>query len=260
MLGVAICIAQRMKLHNESANAKCLALESEMRRRLWWSLILFDTRICEMADWKTAMLAPVWDCRIPLNLNDFDFQPELKDPPPVQEKSSEALFTVVRSEIGEFVRHRAFYLDFVNPALKAVAKDAQGSRMPEIGDLVAVEKMIEEKYFNFCNLENPPHFMTIWTARGYLAKNRLLEHYSRFPRSSVKQTDAQRDAAISYTLSMLECDMKLMTSPLTRGYHWFIHFHFPFPAYIHIAQDLRMRPVSGHAERTWEIMSDNYEA
>lgn len=231
-----------------------------MRRRLWWSLILFDTRICEMADYKTAMLAPTWDCRTPLNLNDFDLQPEMKDLPAVQEKSSEALFAVVRSEMGEFVRHSAFYLDFVSPALKAVAKDVQGGHVPEGGELVALEKMTEDNHLKFCNPENPLHFMTIWTARGYLAKNRLLEHYSRFPSSSVQQTDEQRDAAISHALSMLESDTNLMTSPLTKGYLWFVHFHFPFPAYIHTVQDLRMRPVSDHAERTWEIMSDNYEA
>lgn len=260
MLGVAIRIAQRMGLHNESAYAKCPALEAEMRRRLWWSLILFDTRICELADYKTAMLVPTWDCRTPLNLNDFDLQPEMKDPPAVQEKSSEALFAVVRSEMGEFVRHSAFHLDFVSPALKAVAKDVQGGHVPEGGKLVALEKMIEDNHLKFCNPGNPLHFMTIWTARGYLAKNRLLEHYSRFPRSSVQQTDVQRDAAISHALSMLECDTNLMTSPHTTGYLWFVHVHFPFPAYIHIVQDLRMRPVSDHAERTWEIMSDNYEA
>ena len=231
-----------------------------MRRRLWWSLILFDTRICELADYKTAMLVPTWDCRTPLNLNDFDLQPEMKDPPAVQEKSSEALFAVVRSEIGEFVRHSAFHLDFVNPALKVLAKDVQGGHLPEGGELVALEKMIEDNHLKFCNPENPLHFMTMWTARGYLAKNRLLEHYSRFPRSSTQQTDVQRDAAISHALSMLECDTILLKSPLTKGYLWFLHFHFPFPAYIHIVQDLRLRPVSGHAERTWEIMSDNYEA
>ncbi|MCJ1390849.1 hypothetical protein MMC18_003710 [Xylographa bjoerkii] len=259
MLGVAIRIAQRMGLHNESAYAKYPALEAELRRRLWWSLILFDTRISELADYKTTMLAPTWDCKTPLNLNDFDFQQEMKDPPPVLETSSEALFAVVRSEMAEFVRHSAFHLDFVNPALKAVAKDVHGGRVPEGSELAELEKMIEDNRLKFCNPENPLHFMTIWTARGYLAKNRLLEHYSRFPRSSVPQTDVQRDAGFAHALSMLECDTNLATSPLTKRYRWFVHFHFPFPAYIHIVHDLRMRPVSDHAQRTWEVLSDNWE-
>lgn len=249
-----------MGLHNESANAKCPALEAEMRRRLWWSLISFDTRICELADFKTAMLAPTWDCRTPLNLNDFDLQPEMKDLPAVQDKSSEALFVVVRSEMGDFVRHCAFHLDFINPALKAIAKDVQGGQVLEGGELVALEKLIEDNYLKYCNPENSLHYMTIWTARCYLAKNQLLEHYSRFPKSSVQHTDLQRDAAISHALSILDCDTNLMSSPLTKRFLWFIYFHFPFPAYIHVAQDLKLRPVSNHAERAWRIMSDNFEA
>ncbi|KAJ5509759.1 hypothetical protein N7527_011902 [Penicillium freii] len=38
------------------------ALEAEMRRRLWWSLIIFDNRIGEMSDYQTSSLAPTWDC------------------------------------------------------------------------------------------------------------------------------------------------------------------------------------------------------
>ena len=260
MLSLAIRIAQRMGLHSESTYAKCPALEAEMCRRLWWSLILFDTRICELADDKSGMLVPTWDCRTPLNVNDFDLQPEMKDPPAVQGKSTEALFAVVRSEIGEFVRHSAFHLDFTIPALKTIAKDVQRGSVPEGVELITLEKMIEDKYLKFCNPENPLHFMTIWMARSHLAKNRLIETYSRVSKSFMQQTDAQRDTVISYALNMLECDTKLMTSRLTKGYLWLIQFHFPFPAYIHIIQDLRRRPVADHAEQTWETMSDNYEA
>lgn len=260
MLGVAIRIAQRMVIHNESSYAKCTALEAEMRRRLWWSLIIFDNRICEMSDYKTAMLAPTWDCRIPLNVNDFDIRPEMKSPPAIHDKPTEALFAVVRSELSDFVRHSAFHLDFTNPSLKTIAKDTQHGPVLEGDELIALEKTIEDKYLEFCNPENPLHFMTIWTTRGYLAKIRLLEHYSRYSMSSVQQTDTQLDAAISHALSMLECDTKLMTSPLTKGYLWLVHFHFPFSAYIHIVQDLRKRPIEEHAEKAWEVMSDNYEA
>lgn len=52
MLGVAIRIAQRMGIHSESALSKCTVFEAELSRRLWWSLMLFDSRISEMADHK----------------------------------------------------------------------------------------------------------------------------------------------------------------------------------------------------------------
>ncbi|KAI9687577.1 MAG: hypothetical protein M1822_002187 [Bathelium mastoideum] len=260
MLSVAIRIAQRMGLHSESACAKCNPLEAEMRRRLWWSLVLFDNRIGEMAQHKTASLSPAWDCRIPRNLDDSDLRPEMKDLPAAQEKPTEALFAVARSDIGDFTRSTMYHLDFTNPTLKSLVKDARRSALPAGGEVVVLEKVIEEKYLKFCDPEVPLHFMTIWTTRAYLAKCRLEEYWSTFPDWSVSQTEAQRDAAISYALSRLECDTKITSSPLTKGFSWLTHCYFPFPSYLFISQDLRRRPASKQAERAWEVMSDNYRA
>lgn len=231
-----------------------------MRRRLWWALILFDTRISEIASSKTATLDPTWDCKIPLNVNDSDLRQGMKEPPAIQGISTEALFVVVRSELGEFIRHTEFHLNFTSPALKLIAKHVQNGSVSEGAELVNLEEMIEVRYLKFCDQENPIHFMTIWTTRGYLAKCRLLEHHSRYSNSSECQTEAQRDTATSYALRMLECDTKLMTSPLTKGFLWLNYFNFPFPAYIQIAQDLRTRPYNEQSRHAWESMSDNYDA
>lgn len=257
MLGVAIRIAQRMGIHSESALAKCSPLEAEMRRRLWWSLVLFDSRISEIADMKTTTLVPTWDCKVPLNVNDSDFRVDMKEAPQVQGKSSEALFAVVRGEIGDYIRHSKFHLGFTNPALKPLPRDglnAEGSEM------ISLERIIEDKYLQFCDPEHPLHFITIYTARSYLAKCRIMEHYFKYSSSSANQAEAQHDATISDALTMLECDTQLLTSPLSKGFRWMIFSYFPFPAYIRIAQILKRRPVCDQAEQAWKVLSDNYDA
>ncbi|KAJ5601109.1 hypothetical protein N7510_010643 [Penicillium lagena] len=258
LLGIAIRIAQRIGIHSEAANSQCTVFEAEMRRRLWWSLILFDSRISELSDYKTTMLAPTWDCKVPINTNDSELRVESKEPP-VSGKVTESIFAVVRGELGDFIRHAPFHLDFTNPALKPVSKPREG-----VDDIAALEKMVEEKFLHFCDPANPLHFMTIWSTRAHLSKSRLLENFSKRPRSSsVHQplTQAQRDATLSYALRMLESNTKVMTSPLTRGYVWFCHLHFPLPAYIHILQDLiQRRSWSKQSRQAWEVMSENYEA
>ena len=121
MLGTAFRIAQRLGIPSESANVKHTVLEAEMRRRLWWSMVLFDARISEVSDHKATTLVPTWDCQIPLNVNDFDLHPDMKIRPANQEEPTEALFLVVRSELTNFVRHSSSHLDFINPILKVVA-------------------------------------------------------------------------------------------------------------------------------------------
>lgn len=257
MLGIAARIAQRLGIHNESILAKHTPFEAEMRRRLWWALMRLDTRIGEMADYKITMLIPAWDCKIPLNVNDSDLRPGMKEPPAAQSAPTEALFVVVCSELGNFIGKTELCLGFTTPALTQHLAPTTSS------ELTALEERIEDVYLRSCLPENPLHFMTIWTARGFVAKYRLIEHYARCvspTTSSMQQTEAQRDTAISYAFTILDCDTKIGTSPLTKGYLWLTHFYFPFPAYVHIIQDMKRRPLSKHAEQAWEVMSDNCEA
>ncbi|OQV00166.1 Fungal specific transcription factor domain-containing protein isoform 3 [Cladophialophora immunda] len=260
MLAVAIRIAQRMGIHSESALTRHTTLEAEMRRRLWWSLVLFDSRISETSNSKPITLDPTWDCRVPLNVNDSDLRPETKKPPAMQGNTTEALFAVVRCELGEVVRHSSFHLDFTTPALKTNTDPPRGRFEGDGTELAKLEEIIEDQYLQHCDPEHPLHFMTIWTARSHLAKYRLLEHHSRCSSSSARQTDAQRDTATSHALRVLECDTKAMGSPLTKGFRWLNHLYFPFPAYIQIVQDLRSRPTGKQAGPAWEAMSDNYDA
>jgi len=61
-------------------------------------------------------------------------------------------------------------------------------------------------------------------------------------------------------MKILECDTKLMISPLTKGYLWFMRFQFPFPSYNHLVQELRRRPTGEHVEKIWQVLSDSYDA
>jgi hypothetical protein len=257
ILGATIRIAQRMGIHDESANSKHPALEAELRRRLWWSLVLFDARISEMADFRLGLLVPTWDCKLPSNANDFDFRLEMRTPPEVHTVISEALFAVVRGEFGNFIRHCSSHLDFINPALKSIAKIRSSTLGTDGDELSSFGRMIEETYLQHCDPQNPLHFMTIWWSRGQLAKSHFVKFLSDCAQTPRQPTDAQRDAGVSYALSMLECDTKVMSSSHLKSYRWLIYLNFPFPAYVHIVQDLRKRPLSAHAQLAWKTMSEN---
>ena len=245
-----------MGIHSETNLAECSILEAEMRRRLWWSIVTFDHRINEVSSSRSSALDPTWDCRIPLNVNDSDLRPEMKEPPVMQATSTEAVFVVARSGFWDCLRHTIFHLDFTNPALKPLAKKHESSS--DDGDMAQLEKTVESRYLKFCDPENPLHFMTLWSLRGQMTKSRLLEHLSSHSHST--QTDLQLDAATFYALILIECDTKIMTSPLTKRFRWFNRFYFPFPAYLQISQDIKLRPGNKQTPQAWKTLSDNHEA
>lgn len=264
LLAAAIRIARRSGYHSEAENTKCSVFEAEMRRRLWWALVVFDNRVCESFQYKTATLTPTWDCRPPLNLNDLEFRAEAKNLPPVSEKPTEAVFTVLRSEGSDFIRHSAFHLDFIDPMLMSLARARNprpGGYLPHTRDLVEFQKAAEHK-FSLCDLQNPLQYMTVCFGRAYLARISFQESCWRrgsLPSSS-QQAEALSRAAMGYAFDMLACDTAMMTSPLTQGFSWYVGAYFPFLAYTYVLQRLRTRPAEDRAVQAWEIMSDNYEA
>ncbi|KAL4994222.1 hypothetical protein BDV10DRAFT_189227 [Aspergillus recurvatus] len=259
VLGIAVRTAKRIGLHSESRCAKYPPFEAELRRRLWWALVLFDARIGEMADYRTTtLLSPLWDCKIPTNVSDFDLRPGMKDVPAAQGQSSEALFLVTRCAMADCIRNFSFHLDFICPPLKTVAREIHRNSGREYSELDALETMMEERYFRFCDPENPLHSITILMARGWLAKCRLFEHYSKH--SAGRQSNAQRDSAVLYAITMLECDSKILLNASASRYLWLVHLYFPFPAYIHLLQDFRRRPLHSQTERSWNLLSENFEA
>ncbi|KAG9193153.1 hypothetical protein G6011_03188 [Alternaria panax] len=260
MLGAAVRIAQRMGIDTESTNARHSVLEAELRRRLWWSLSLFDDRMAEMTECKTTSLLPTWDCKSPLNVNDFSLRAEMTTPPAEFGVLSEALFAVMRSQIGEFVRQSSSHLDFVNPALKKFSKKASGSTNSELDEITVFDSTMEKKYLAHCDAQNPLHFLTIWTARASLAKIGFAHYLSSNSQKFGQEDDEQRDLGFAFALRLLECDTMLMTSPLIKNFRWVVYLNFPFPVYVHLVQALKRRPLGEHADRSWQAMSDNCAA
>lgn len=253
MLALAVNIAQRMGIHNEASISRYTPFEAEMRRRLWWALVSFDARVGELSESKVSNLNPTWDCKLPLNVNESSLWPEMKVSPDSRDNATEAIFIVTRSEHGEYLRNAGFNCDFSNPALKLIAKS--------YGDMNTWEKRIQEQYLKFCDQENSLHCMALWMSSVQLSKCHLLESYAKNVDSSTKRTaEVEAEACIQHAFRMLECDTNMLTSSLTRGYTWIIAFYFPFPAYIHLVQEMAARPTGNHTEKAWELMNKNYEA
>lgn len=260
MFAMAVRIAQRMGIHSEASLQKHSPFEAEMRRRLWWSLALFDARVSEKADYRNTILNPTWDCRVPLNISDSELRPETKEPLAVEGRCTEVIFTVVRGELYNHQRHAEYYLDFASPALKAVARAARGdSQVSEDDALIMLEKVMDDKYLKFADPSNPVHFITTWITRIFVARAGLIRYLSRAANAGpLGVTENERDQALCDAIRVLDSDTVLMESPLAKGYQWYLYFYFQLPSYLLIAKLLSERPTSVHMARAWESMNQNF--
>ena len=81
LAGLAVRIGQRIGLHRESASRAVSVFEAEMRRRLWWQILILDFRSAQLSGSKVEADGQNFQTKRPLNVNDSDLTPSMKEPP-----------------------------------------------------------------------------------------------------------------------------------------------------------------------------------
>ncbi|KAI0434952.1 fungal-specific transcription factor domain-containing protein [Xylaria sp. FL1042] len=82
LLGLPIRLAQALNLHQDGdgTNSRFSPFEAELRRRLWWQLIVLDIRAAEDRGTNTIIARGSYDTRLPHNIDDVEFGPDTTTP------------------------------------------------------------------------------------------------------------------------------------------------------------------------------------
>ena len=79
--GLAIHIAQALGIHRDGTHFGLTPFDIEMRRRLWWHISILDNRSSEDHGTDPTFTEQFYDTKLPLNVNDEDIYPEMKERP-----------------------------------------------------------------------------------------------------------------------------------------------------------------------------------
>ncbi|KAF4338019.1 transcription factor [Fusarium beomiforme] len=104
--GVVIRIAHKLGFHRDGETLGLTPFETEMRRRVWWRIVVLDCMYAATSGMNPTLLPLGCDTEMPHNINDSDFSPESKV---IQTKQgpTEMAFSLLLYEIVNFVKeHR----------------------------------------------------------------------------------------------------------------------------------------------------------
>lgn len=104
LVGIAVRIAQRMGLNIDGTTYGLPPFQVEMRRRVWWQIMLLDIRVSELSGAGHSVLGHSWETKLPLNVNDSDLFPDMRDPPLEHPGATEMIFVLQRCEVSFFDR------------------------------------------------------------------------------------------------------------------------------------------------------------
>lgn len=244
LVGIAVRICQRMGLNHDGTTFGLLPFETEIRRRLWWNVLLFDFRISELSGAGSSILDHVWTTKLPLNINDSDLSPDMKDPPREHVGITEMVFVLQRCEVAKLMHSM---------------RGCSTSPTENDEAVYQLQGQLERKFLQYCDPSVPLHLITSLMATTGLCKlhmgkrwRHMMSHAGDSGRPST-----ENDKAFGFAIKMVECHNELLASKNLGRFKWFILFNFPMPAIVCLLCVLRYRTSDELANRAWQKLEES---
>ena len=255
--GVATRIAQRMGLQRDGIGLEVPIFETEMRRRLWWQIMVLEGRMAELSGSTFPFAANFSDTKLPLNINDNQIQPGMTTAPTEIEGATEMMFCNLRYTIGDFFR--SVQEKAPGKGFNGISHWQTGPANTDAKDKMIdeLERIFEQKFVRFCDPLDRLHMMTAVVARSVLAIIRFKVHHPRHQNRKMEQVEI--DKLFSNCLKIIEYDNMGHSTKNVRGFLWHVNVFFAWDAFIFILTELRRRTTGDQAERAWQQVEQAYE-
>ncbi|EFR05469.1 fungal specific transcription factor domain-containing protein [Nannizzia gypsea CBS 118893] len=252
--GVAMRIAQRLGLHRDGARFGLPIFEVEMRRRLWWPTVYFDGLCGELCGMGASLAAgSSWDTKLPLNVNDTEITPGMRDLPIEHKGITEMSFCLVRYEVGLLLRDLATRNTF-DGAWGAVT-DQSVTLSDRLKRIDSLEALLQSKYMQYCDTSISFHLLT-WIV-GYSCII-MLRFRARSFSADAQKSQEVRDALFTDTLQIIANYHTFRLDPGVQRYYWHVSAHFQWHAFIHLLIELQTRTEGKQVDSAWQELENVY--
>ncbi|EEU41982.1 uncharacterized protein NECHADRAFT_22695, partial [Fusarium vanettenii 77-13-4] len=99
LTGAGLRMAIKMGYHRDGELLGLPPFETEMRRRIWWHIMLQDVNHTLTSALSCSQMPISWDCKMPQNFNDADLFPGSVDPVQPREGPTEMAFCLIIYQI-----------------------------------------------------------------------------------------------------------------------------------------------------------------
>ena len=260
LTGVALRIAQRIGLHRDGVSLGLPALDTELRRRLWWQILVLDGRMAELSGSGFSVLASLSDTKLPLNVNNNDLQPGVIEPPAERTGATEMIFCLLRYQFGVFFKGAKLGPQGPTSAFDGVWQaltNTEISMMERDQTINELQEILESKFLRFCDPLIPLHFLTGALARSALSTMRFKVHHPR-GRAGQKLPPEELDMLFTSSLRIIEYDNLGHSTPSVQRFLWHIKSHFAWDPFIYLLTELRQRTTGIEVERAWQQVDEAY--
>ncbi|KAI4198987.1 MAG: hypothetical protein LQ350_004903 [Teloschistes chrysophthalmus] len=256
LTGLLIRLAQALGLQRDGEQFGLSPFETEMRRRLWWSIMHVDLRASDDHGSEPSIHESSFDTRFPLNINDEDLSINMKEFPPEHEGATEMTFDLIRYTVSTTARR----LSYMPPGPGKCRKKSETFTLEHKERLMEeLNQHVENKYLKYCDMNNPLHWVAGTVLRLVLAKMWLVVHHpvQREEGAENKQLSQEtKDRLFRTSVDIIQWSNHLEREPTTKKWGWLFRTYVQWHAVAFVLSQLCFRVKGPEVERAWQVIDE----
>ncbi|POR35868.1 Putative transcriptional regulatory protein [Tolypocladium paradoxum] len=267
--GTIVRIAQKMGYHRDGELLNLDPFETEMRRRVWWQIVIQDSKFAMMSGLSQSLLPLRWDTRLPQNVNDADIFQGSTEPVVPREGPTEMAFCLLLNEIYKF----KMVTDNANdaPAFEAavLGQDLEGNDDSSAMHQTTFDKFrfraqqlelkLIELESRYVDVNAGSVHKAALTIRPMLT-NKLSEMLVPMREQPEWGTEifGPKDNLFKVVIMGNEHKLDAFERLMDTGFLWFVKLHFQLDLFAVMTGQLCQRPTGSLSDRGWAVVERVY--
>ncbi|KAI0398287.1 fungal-specific transcription factor domain-containing protein [Xylariaceae sp. FL0594] len=259
--GVTVRIAQKMGLHRDGELLGLPPFETEMRRRIWWQIILIDAVHALMSGLGQTLLPRSWDTKRPHNIHDADLYPTMTSLQP-RDGPTDMIYCLVSYEMAQMM------VDTPNLEAVILSNETGLGPMAPREEIEKTRRRIRELdesigsiLERYCDPSmGPIHELAMEMRSLITAKCTELTCPPKDQPEWGTEVRNAGDNLFKISVAALEGDLNLYRTTQGRGpFLWFLVTHFQIEMMIYMAGQLSTRTAGTLVDRAWTVIEEHYQ-
>ena len=218
-----------MGLHRDGTFLDLPPIETERRRRIWWQLQHLDLCIGAVSGAISINITADWDARLPLNIEDEDISPSMRDFPPERPSLTTMSYCLWRYWV--LYEQRTFKRPDGSRYGVAWSSNRTLSYSGKEALLEKLENGLNERFLRYCDPIKPIDMVTLISVRGLLsAFRRVMCQPMAIDKQGQDTTKEYRSKLCTYCMQCLEYNVATQTTQLIKQFRWQTKHHFQWSA------------------------------
>ncbi|KAH8889019.1 hypothetical protein GQ53DRAFT_723806 [Thozetella sp. PMI_491] len=248
---VSVRIGQKLGIHRDGESLGLPPFETEMRRRLWWYILLNDCRYALESGLSHLHLPLDWEVLEPKNVNDADFHPGQTEPIISKEGPTEMVFQRLACLITKFIMNQVKNL----PLLIEQRLEYGSYISPVVQELFLAEiKNLDETMGDFLDKEcdpkmGPAHEMSLMT------KDIILDRMYNIIKPHLNEIEGGPEKflqrAFRVSVEGVEHVTRHYAWALRSGFIWYLKLQLPLEMFSFMVGQLTKQQSGPLVERAW---------